>query len=56
MYYVGSESPGGNGHFGGHTFACPGLLAVDIFNAIRKGTAAMRPLAAVKVATCFEFQ
>jgi len=36
-----------------HTCTCLGLPAVDIINVIRKGTAAMRLLASVNLATCY---
>ena len=37
------------GHFGG---ACPDLPAVNIFNLVRKGTAAMRHVATSTLAAC----
>jgi len=46
MYYVGVRiSPTVTRTFGGYAGPCLDLPAVDIINLIRKGAAAMRPLA-----------
>ena len=51
----GLGSPTGQGTFGSHTWTYPGLLTnryTQRVNVTRKATSAMRPLAAVNLATC----